>query len=368
MKILEISTISLIRNGISTFVISTYNYFKKRGYNINVLVPEYAEPKIISENNMQNDCFVIKNRNTNPVSYFLKLIHFIKINQYDIVHVHGNSCTMTIELLAAKVAGCKIRIAHSHNTTCEHMFLNHILRFLFEFSCTYRVACSKEAGEWLFKNKKFIVLRNGIELSKYLFSCETRNKYRNILNITSHDILLGNIAFFNYQKNQEYLIDVLVALLKENIHYKLLLIGDGDLKCSVQNKVINCDLFDKVIFLDSVNNVQDYMQAIDIFVLPSRFEGFPYVLVEAQASGLNCVVNSAIDKKVNLTGNVYFASIDDVNEWVFAINKSEMLSEKREEVSVLANKCLSKQGFNLNDSLLILEKKYIDLYSKYRVK
>ncbi|QGF40719.1 glycosyltransferase [Limosilactobacillus gastricus] len=145
-------------------------------------------------------------------------------NQYDVVHVNGNSTTMAIELAAAKLAGVKVRVAHSHNTTTRHVKANQLLRPFFEMVVNGRIACNQAAGKWLFKSKDFVIIENGIDFDKYKLNQNVRTKIRSKLGISDDKILIGHIGKFNSQKNQEFLIELAEKL---DDRYRVILIGNG---------------------------------------------------------------------------------------------------------------------------------------------
>lgn len=307
-KVLMICTVELDRNGITTWILNYSRQLCLFGNKVDVLSAEICTVDVQYELE-KSGCSVkeLSPRKENTITYFHDLIKLIKKEKYDIVHIHGNSCTMAIELLAAFLGGCKVRVAHSHNTSCEHKKAHMLLRPVFELFCNGRVACGKEAGKWLFKGKNFYVANNGIETDKYIFNSAKREAIRKKLNIADNSILLGHIGAFNKVKNQEFLINLLSDI---DDRYKLICIGDGENKQNVENMAESSGLSKNVIFTGNVNNVPELLQAIDIFLLPSLYEGFPFVMVEAQASGLPCIVSDAVSKESNLTGDVLYLPLD----------------------------------------------------------
>ena len=182
---------------------------------------------------------------------------------------------------------------------------------------TARMACSEDAGKWLFGNEKFTIIKNGINIGSYKLDYNERQRIRSLYNIKNNDIVLGLVGRFNRQKNQGFLINVIKYLGK---NYKLMLVGTGykfnEIKNAVNNKKLS-----NVILIGEVNNVRSYLFAMDYFVMPSLFEGLPFSLIEAQAAGLPCLVSNNVDEKVNLTRNIKFLSIDSYTLWVNYINK-----------------------------------------------
>ena len=320
MKVLMIITVDMGKNGISTCVLNYWEVLKNRGIETDVLAPNQVESEIKSRFGKKGSkLYELTFRNSEPWKYFLKLGKIIKEGNYDVVHVHGNSATMAVELTAAFLAGCKVRIAHSHNTTCQHMKAHRLLLPFFNRMYTHGAACGREAGEWLFGTKEFLVLPNGIRIEEYKYSEEAGRAYREAKGISPERILIGHIGLFNYQKNQEFLVRVFAGLLERSPDYMLLLAGDGELKEKTENLVSCLKIENNVIFTGNEENVAACLSAMDLFVLPSRFEGLPYVLVEAQAEALPCIVSSSVTKEADLTGLLRFVDGFREEDWIRAI-------------------------------------------------
>lgn len=243
-------------------------------------------------------------------------------NHYDIVHSHVNSLSV-FPLSVAKKAGVKVRIAHSHSTTNkkEHLrnFIKNILRLFSKKYATHYFACSELAGRWLFGDKTFnkgevTVINNAIELEKYKFNEQTRDSLRAKYGLTNQ-FVIGHIGRFMSQKNHTFLIDIFYEVVKRQHNSKLLLIGDGPLYDEMVNKVHTLNLDDKVVFTGVKQNAYDYYNAMDVFVLPSLYEGFGMVLIEAQANGLPCVASTEVPEDVNVANQVDFISLNDSVEY-----------------------------------------------------
>lgn len=324
MKVLLVSTNNLSDNGVSTFIINNAKLLaKKKDIHVDVLAPnEVAEDvkRDLKENKV--NVFEIHDRNSNPKQYFKNLVSLLRRKKYDVVHVNGSSNIMSIELAAAFFAGVRVRVAHSHNTVTEHEKLHKLLSIPFNMFVNCRVACNEAAGKWLFNKKNFTVIDNGIFLDKYRFNPVVRERMRKQLGISKKDILLGHVGGFNEQKNQAFLLDVMKKL---DSKYKLILVGQGGMFDQVKKQTEEMDLGDRVIFTGSVHNVPDYLSAMDVFILPSRFEGQPFVVVEASANGLPIILSDRISRESNLTGKLEFVSLDS-KTWVEAIEKVDLPS------------------------------------------
>lgn len=357
MKILIVSTNNLSDNGISTFIINNAKLLaKKKNIHVDVLAPNEVA-KDIKDDLKKNEInvFEIHDRNSNPKQYFRRLISLLKRENCDVIHVNGSSNIMSIELAAAYFAGVKVRIAHSHNTVTEHERLHKLLHVPFNIFVNCRVACNEAAGKWLYNNKPFIVIDNGIFLDKYRFNSTVREQMRERLGLSDDGILLGHVGGFNEQKNQAFLLNVMKDL---DPKYKLILVGQGGLFDHVKKQTEEMNLGDRVIFTGSVHNVPDYLSAMDVFVLPSRFEGQPFVVVEASANGLPIILSDKISRESNLTGKLEFVPLDS-KTWVEAIEKADLPS--RDDESDDNIKRLAAKGYDA-------VKNADDLYNLYAEK
>lgn len=251
-------------------------------------------------------------------AYRKALSKIFKENNYIIVH--SNLTTLNIfPLRVAKKCGIPVRISHSHNSMGKGEFLKTCLKLCFRvFSNLYlteRFACSEHAGEWLFKGKKFKVINNSIPYEKYLFSLETREKLRSLYNFSKNDIVIGHIGRFNSQKNHVFIINLYKKLLESNSNYKLFLIGEGPEKAKIKNMILEMGISNNVIIVDSVNNAFDYYNLFDVFVLPSNYEGFGNVVVEAQVNGLSTLVSNKVPIATQISNQVEFLPLE-YSKWV----------------------------------------------------
>lgn len=253
-------------------------------------------------------------------------------SEYDIIHVHIPNNAFLL-LYYARKYGIPVRIVHSHNARGADGIVKKIRNFILnKWGLLYAnrfFACSKKAGDYLFgadKAKKVQIINNAIELQKYRFDERTRADIREKLGV-GQAFLLGNVGRFVEQKNQMFLLDILRQLRHRGSDCKLLLLGDGQLGRELHDRVEELGLQDAVIFCGVVSDVWKYLSAMDVFVLPSLFEGLPVVLVEAQASGLSCVVSANVTRETALSDKVQFIGLDEPDKWVFAI---EALAHTRE--------------------------------------
>jgi len=265
----------------------------------------------------------------NPVRYYFWLRAILKAKHYDVIHVHGNSGTMYIEIRAAQSAKIPVRIAHSHSTSCKFQLAHKLLKPLLNRSVTHAVACSEKAGQWLF-DRAYTVLHNGIDVERYRFSPEVREEYRRRLQLEDA-FVIGHIGYMAYEKNHAFLLTVFEKYLLQDPAAHLLLIGDGKLRGEVEQTIAQKGLQKHVSLLGKRGDVAQLYQCMDVFVLPSHWEGLPVTLAEAQSAGLQCVVSDTVTSEVNITGNVRYLGIGtrDVDAWVRALLKIKQENKTR---------------------------------------
>ena len=280
------------------------------------------------------------------------------------VHFHANTINPMFKVIdIAWKLKLPVRIIHSHNTNyMAKMSLKNKVYEIIEKKrlskiSTKLLACSYEAGKWMFGNKNFEVIKNGINIEEFSPNIEKKKKIREELNI-NNKIVIGHVGRMNYQKNSLFLIDIFNELHKINSNTVLLYIGDGDLKEEIIKKIKEYHLEKNIILLGAQNNIKDFYQAMDCFILPSRFEGLPVSLLEAQASQLNCYVSSVINRESNITGLIKFIDINyTANEWALEINKA--LNDRNVITEEIIEKKFKDSGYSIISSAKELEKIYL---------
>ena len=289
-------------------------------------------------------------------------LSFLKSSQYDAVHIHScNTSALALISFAAKRAGTKRIIVHSHNTGTKKDFKYFALKASFEpmlLACaTDFAACSHLAGEWKYTQRicmnKLVILKNGIDLNVFRVDNEKRNEFRVGLGYSNDDLVIGHVGRFAEQKNHNFIIDVFTSLREKSDKYKLLLIGDGELKDDINQKLSELGLTDSVTMTGNVNNVQEFMQVMDIFILPSLFEGLPITGVEAQSCGLPCVFSDAITREIGITDRVEFVSLKDKTKWVETIEKLILLPKMDNSEMIRA------VGYDIEETAKKLEEMYL---------
>lgn len=294
----------------------------------------------------------------NYLQYIKFMKQFFKEHaEYKIIHSHIDSMSY-LPLLTAKKAGVPIRIAHSHNTAIDKdlkLPLKSFFKSQITKSANYYCACGDEAGKFLFPGKKFSIIPNAIEIDKFLFSPGLRDKIRCELNIKGK-FVVGHVGRLSYQKNHEFLIEIFRRILYVNKNAILLLIGSGEREKVIRKKVQEYNIDSNVVFLGNRSDVNRLYQAMDVFVMPSLFEGIPVVGVEAQFANLPCFFSDKVPKEVSFTERCSFISLNDpVDLWAEQILHYQR-DDGRRDVSDLGNRI-----YNIKQAKNILTKYYLDL-------
>ena len=238
---------------------------------------------------------------------------------YEAVHIDTDGFHRTVELFAAKRAGIRKRIVHSHNTEAEVAgrlggsgFSRRLGQRLYTWLATDCLACSDRAGEWLFGSgtkKNVALLRNGIEVERFRFDPEKRGNTRKRLGLEGGKVI-GHVGRFEPQKNHRFLLSVFQELYGRDQAYRLLLIGDGSLRREIMEEARGKRLDQAILFIGNTDQVEAYYQAMDVFLLPSLHEGLSLAAVEAQCSGLPCLMADTVSTQTRLTGACGFLSLE----------------------------------------------------------
>lgn len=244
-------------------------------------------------------------------------------NGWPVVHSHINALSV-FPLGVAKHEGVPVRIAHSHSTAgrgenWKRVVLKNILRTQSNRYSTYRLACSRCAGEWLFGSAHFDVLPNAIDLDRFCFDAAERERKRREFGAGPNTFVVGHVGRLMEQKNHAFLLRAFAELLKMVPDSMLVLVGDGELNKDIRGQAEAADLSEKIVFAGHRKDVASYYSAFDAFALPSLYEGLGIVGVEAQRAGLPCLLSDVITREVDVTGKVRFLPIDNPLEWAEAL-------------------------------------------------
>lgn len=333
MKVIVINTVGFNINGMSNVIMNYYRYTKgsvNYDFVVNGSIDDCYQ-KELKQNGA--NIFILKNRNKNPLLYIEKLSKIIKDGNYDIVHIHGNSALMLIELLACKRSAVNaVKIVHGHNTDCTHRKMHALLYNSFIRNYDYGIACSKAAGDFLYGKNEHIILNNGIQEERYRFDPALRASEREKNHISPDKKVLLHVGRFNDQKNHTFLIDIFREVLRSEPDVILRLVGTGMNFEAIQKKVSELGMDDSVQFVGATTHPEIEYCMADVFVMPSLYESFGLVTVEAQCCGLPCVLSDTIPEDIRITDQVAFLSLNQsAVEWADEIIRH--LKDKKPRVS-----------------------------------
>lgn len=303
----------------------------------------------------------IPSKRKHPLKNYFASKEILKNNDVDVVHCHMTLMNF-IPLIAAKKENIKIRICHSHNNDVrnKNIFLKcgeNILKKVCIKNSTHLIACGKDAGNYMYgKNSRYMVINNALNLDKYKYSLEKRKKIRQQYNINDECYVIGHIGRFTEQKNHKFLINIFKEIYKKNKNIVLFLVGDGELHEKIKEKYQNEEFAKKMIFVGIVDNVNEYYSAFDIFILPSLWEGLPVVSIEAQASGVKCLLSRNIDNNAVICENC--VKLIELDEKCWQDTMSYEISKGNNYNRNVNMEKLYNCGYDIKKELKKLEKIY----------
>ena len=364
IRVLQVLDKISYNSGACSVVLNYFNQMKDYNIIFDFMVHEKTPDSIRKE--IESKGSKIYEMPSLSISHFLGYINRLNVffkdhTEYKIIHGHIPNAAV-FYLKAAKKAGVKTRIIHSHSSRGSEKiiknFRNFILTRLGVIYANEYFACSKEAAKYMFgsKSEYACIVRNAIDVNKFKFDLNKRNIFREKMNVQDN-VLLGHVGRFSSEKNQVFLVQILSELKKRGNKYKLLLIGDGPLKDKLQEYSIKMNVSDLIIYTGVIENVNDYLNAIDVFLLPSLFEGLPVVGIEAQCNGLMCVFSDNISQEVKLIENVNYCSIDNIDSWIKCIENYN--NDDRKELWKIVE-CNGFSIINESQKLCSIYRKFIE--------
>lgn len=289
---------------------------------------------------------------SNSIQRMFELNSFLKRHsEYQIVHSHV-SLNNAFHLLAAKQAGVKHRISHSHNTSNGEMIgIKKIYELwakkLINSLSTHKISCGKEAAKYLFNTTERVwLLNNAIDLEKYLEIAKNNKEYWSTLRKVK-GLKLIQVGRLNDVKNHQFSLEIAKNLKNKGVEFTFFIVGQGPLEISLKEKVKEYALTDNVFFLGVRDDVPQLMAGADIMLMPSLHEGFPVVLVESQAIGIETIASSNISSEVDLGLNlISFQDINFVDDWVSTILNWEKSIQSSDRIFSL----LKEKGFDVKSN------------------
>jgi glycosyltransferase involved in cell wall biosynthesis len=280
-----------------------------------------------------------KNRFLKQYEIYKSFYRYLCENNYDTVHIHSDTAwKISVYYLAAKRADIPRIVVHSHSSGINGHYktINYLLHLIAKpiiKSAKYKCACSKIAAQWMFDTTDNVsIIRNGVDINKFKFNLAARESIRKKLKIDGK-IVIGSVSDFSPQKNPEFILDLVKSFQNDN-QYVFLFVGNRESGCDLKKLVDNDICVNNVIFAGAVTNVPDYLSAMDIFILPSKFEGLPMCALEAQVNGLYTIVSDKVTDETKCSK--YFNRLClDISTWKKEIQNIDIASNRTDMNSFL---------------------------------
>lgn len=364
IKILQMP-ISNTGRGLTKYVLENWRFIDKTRYQFDFVT--LSKSLDFEKDLLEQGCkihYLTCSSMENEKQFTIEMKQILEEN-YDAIHLHTSYWNGFLVEKLAKEHGCPKIIVHSHSTLVDisdEYLRNRLIaehnQYKELFSTDYAThfcACSWQAADWLFGDQiprdQIRILNNAIDVDLYNYNVLTRKKYRDALEIDDC-FVMGHVGKFTFQKNHTFLIEVFKKVSSVLPTARLMLIGDGPLEEEIREMAINYELVDKILFLGKRNDVPNLLQAMDVFLLPSRFEGLPLTLIEAQTAGLLCLANDTLSKEADITPNIFFIS-SLINLWVDKIIKLSESNFRADNIN-----WIESNGFSIKKQIKVLEKLY----------
>lgn len=341
IRVLEVVT-DMGRGGIETMLMNYYRHMDRNAVQLDFLV--HRQKRTVYDDEIESlGGRIYRMPPLNPFSteYKKELAEFFSAHpEYRIVHCHLD-CMAGIPLRTAKQQGVPVRIAHAHSSN-QTKNLKYPLKLLFKKGiakqATLLFACGEAAGKWMFNGEQFTVMGNAIDAAAFRYNPEIRETVRKeLLPRASNALVIGHVGSFWSPKNHLFLLDIFNEIHKQEPNSVLLLVGTGGLMDAVREKAQSLGLQDSVYLIGDRKDVNRVVQAMDVFVLPSLFEGLPVTMIEAQASGLPCFISDRVPLECKITDRVTQISLQTpAEQWatqILAARKAERKDTYAEIVS-----------------------------------
>ena len=345
------------RGGLETMLMNYYRALNRNKFQFDFLTHRFEKHEYDDEiYSLGGRIYHISRLNPFSMSYKMELHKFLKEHsEYKIIHVHQD-CLSSVILKEAKKCNIPVRIAHSHSSS-QNKNIKYIIKLIYKriipkYS-TQLLACGKEAGDWMFGGYPYQILNNAIDARKYNFNSKVRNKIRQQFQISRETKVIGHVGRFSEPKNHSFLIEIFRCIHEKHENTKLLLVGAGELFNQIKQKVRRYGLEDDVIFTGIRADVADLMQAMDIFLFPSLYEGLPLTIIEAQSAGLPCVISDKVPIECAITDLVRQVPLDsDKSVWANIVWENTC---KRKEMYLE----ICEAGFDINNNVKKLQRMYL---------
>ncbi len=330
--------------GLENFIMNLYGRMDREKIQFDFVVHARKENDYVEKiEAMGGKVYVLPRLTKSPVANLKQLRKIVKENGYKVVVRHTSNALVVPQMFVAKRAGAKV-ICHSHNETDPQALLHKIGRLFMSMSVTERFACSEKAGQWMYGKQDFRVIHNAIDIQNFAYRKEAADKIKEEFHLQGKKVY-GHIANFIQSKNHLYLMKIYKEILKLEPDSVFFCVGEGDIRDEIEAEIKRLNLEEHVILTGIRKDVPDFMSCFDVLIFPSKFEGLPLTLIEAQAAGLPCLISDTITKDVIVTeGLVEMESIEkEPEEWA----KRAIVMAAKEKDRTCQFEQIAKHGYDV---------------------
>jgi glycosyltransferase involved in cell wall biosynthesis len=319
--------------GIEMFLMNYYRHIDRNVIQFDFCIVEEGEGHFDEEiHSLGGVIYNLPSKKRHPINHLKILLKVLKQYRNCPVHMHLDGMNGLYGLIALLNKN-KIRISHSHNTNhltnnITKRMIHDLLRYLNRFVNIHYTACGKDASLWLHGTpltKTGLIIRNAVDTKKFSYNQSIREHYRRDYNIND-EFIIGNIGRFHEQKNHIFMIEIAKELKINSFAFKLFLIGGGELLSKIVSLIAAENLMNNVLIINKTDVPHHYLNMMDLFILPSLYEGLPVSLIEAQTNGLNCIISDTISDEAIFSDAVVKIGIKNPKLWA---NKILSYSTKR---------------------------------------
>ncbi len=350
--------------GVEAVIMNYYRHIDRTKIQFDFVVDGFERTPLDDEvDSMGGKVYHVTPYQKNVFKYMCDIAHIIRENHYMIVHSNMNTIS-AFSLFVAWLNRVPVRILHNHSMAVPNegmrTVMKNILRPFAKLFANRYFACSKVSGEWMYGRRmmgsgKVKIINNAVNLEKFSYREDVRDVLRKELHVPPDTFVMGHIGRFAFPKNHSFLLDVFAEVHKRNPKFVLVLVGDGELRPQIEEKIKQLKIEDSVMLLGLRKDADRLYNIMDVFVMPSWYEGLPVVAVEAQANGLRCLLSDQISEESRINNNVDFLSLNlGADVWA-----EKILDMEVKRVSNAKEK-MKDYGFSVNDETQALEEFYAD--------
>lgn len=343
------------KGGMETFIVNIYNKLDKSRFKSYFIA---YDKRIAYEDYLKESGAIVihfPSRYENPIGFCAALRQFFKRGKIDMIWAHKNTLSSCESLMIAKLYHVPIRIIHGHSS--DNMgnrltaFLHRVNRVYIRHLTTNQFACSELASKYFYGKNKAKIIRNALDLERFKYNPEIRDNIRKTLGLSGKRVI-GHVGRFGAEKNHSKLIRVFERIHAKDRDTALVLCGDGEERENIVGLIDKNNLECSVYLAGNVDNVDEILQGIDVFVMPSLFEGLPFALLEAQTSGLKCVVSDTVSRESDVLGWNKFLSLKESDEvWADTVLEMKLDYDRSRGYQVMKDK-----GYGVEENIRFIEK------------